>query len=652
MIRLKVASIYLALFLCVTLAPDLLVHSSESADWLPGWGKRVRIDIDSAKVDEPLSHFPLLICLSQSAGINDDDVTFVFDEVGSNSSRIAFTSEDRVTGLFYEVESWDSTPDSEAAYIWVRVPAVSNASPTKLFLYYDNSQPDNPMHSPENLWDDGFVGVWHLHETAGNHFDSTGNGNPGTAQNGLAQNTVGQIDGADSFDGIDDYVEIAEDGSDFDITGDVTLSAWINLNTIPGHHENIGIVSKWEKTGERRSYLLDLRGYADEYVLARAYGSWDGFDRTFAQQYLHYTGNPTNSWRFLTGTIDVDGDITLYIDGGVLDGSIARVDYSAPGVIYETDIPVMIGNMNEQDRAGYNANEYFDGIIDEVRISNVVRSHAWVKAEYYSGIDGLVTYGSEEMLGDCAPSGRTIEGWACGGSWNPDDCCSDTCGIYSPEPSDVYCIDNASDIGEGACNWGGGWSVYNGYRDGGYICCDDVKSPEADLDGDGIMGCADVCPNDTNNDIDGDGVCGDVDNCPSVYNRSQIDSDGDGLGDLCDDLPFCGDGIVQWHRGEECELGVGNECGPRKRCIDCFCEPAPYCGDGIVQWSRGEECELGVGNECGPGRKCVDCACVSSNPSCGDGKIQWKRGEQCEIPPLDRCGPGKECIDCRCERVE
>ncbi len=44
------------------------------------------------------------------------------------------------------------------------------------------------------------------------------------------------------------------------------------------------------------------------------------------------------------------------------------------------------------------------------------------------------------------------------------------------------------------------------------------------------------CNKDTiDTDVDGDGVTGTVDNCPNVPNPNQIDTDNDGSGDLCDD---------------------------------------------------------------------------------------------------------------------
>jgi hypothetical protein len=61
---------------------------------------------------------------------------------------------------------------------------------------------------------------------------------------------------------------------------------------------------------------------------------------------------------------------------------------------------------------------------------------------------------------------------------------------------------------------------------------------DTDSDGDGTPNCNDACPNDPQNDVDGDGVCGNVDNCPDDSNSDQADADGDGIGDVCEEVTF------------------------------------------------------------------------------------------------------------------
>ena len=57
---------------------------------------------------------------------------------------------------------------------------------------------------------------------------------------------------------------------------------------------------------------------------------------------------------------------------------------------------------------------------------------------------------------------------------------------------------------------------------------------ELDDQGMEIYSAVGVVDSDSNVDIDGDGVPDDIDNCPSVFNPFQIDSDDDGVGNVCD----------------------------------------------------------------------------------------------------------------------
>jgi hypothetical protein len=109
--------------------------------------------------------------------------------------------------------------------------------------------------------------------------------------------------------------------------------------------------------------------------------------------------------------------------------------------------------------------------------------------------------------------------------------------------------------------------------------------------------------------------------------------------------------MVQWKKGEQCEPGIGNECGPHGECIDCACVSDSLCGNGIVNWNAGETCEP-PGSVCGwEGNSswiCSDTCQCEYVGLCGDGKVQWNRGEECELGVGNECGPYGECIDCRC----
>ncbi len=95
-------------------------------------------------------------------------------------------------------------------------------------------------------------------------------------------------------------------------------------------------------------------------------------------------------------------------------------------------------------------------------------------------------------------------------------------------------------------------------------CSDDDENPPVvlDADGDGVPDAIDNCPQAANadqidsdgdgsgdvcdppttgggtNDADNDGIEDSADNCPTVANPDQADSDSDGLGDVCDSTPF------------------------------------------------------------------------------------------------------------------
>ncbi len=107
------------------------------------------------------------------------------------------------------------------------------------------------------------------------------------------------------------------------------------------------------------------------------------------------------------------------------------------------------------------------------------------------------------------------------------------------------------------------------------------NDPDNDVDGDGICGDEDACP-EIHNDFDGDGVSCPDDNCPADFNPDQADGDDDAVGDACDNCPNDPNGP-----NEDCD---GDPATPDEQCDDGdndgfgdVCDPCPDDPDNACQ---------------------------------------------------------------------
>ena len=332
------------------------------SNWLTGWTYRKQITIDEAKVDADLTNFPVRVSLSPA--------NFDYSKALSTGYDIRFTSSDGSTTIDFEREYWNLGVSSTTEF-WVEVPSVaSSTASTTFYMYYGNATASD-ISSSTAVWDANFKGVWHLKETGSNPqiIDSlnVNNSNANTSD----PTTLGKIDGAMDFElSNSDYLRFPTSDSLITFTY-ITWEFWIKPETVGVNQlfleKYCGVSDVW--------YQFVLWSSDNIRFLFKSYGGTDGL-------VTDTTTLTTGTWYYVVATAD-GTNLKIYINAGT--PTSASQNGSA------TDSS---GSVYFSSRGGTVLP--FDGIIDEVRVSNSARSVAWIKASYNSGNDTLLTYGSEE----------------------------------------------------------------------------------------------------------------------------------------------------------------------------------------------------------------------------------------------------------------
>ncbi|NTW31414.1 MAG: DUF2341 domain-containing protein [Bacteroidetes bacterium] len=344
-----------------------------SEELINGWQYRRKITVDQTKIDADLNDFPFLVSLSGS--------NFNFSKARSDGYDIRFTSFDGTTLLKYERERHDQT--NNLAEYWVKVPYVSGTVNTYIYMYYGKSDATDGA-DPSNVWDANFKAVYHLKDSTTSIIkNSTGNNNHGTK--GSANNPL-EADAkiAKGQDFSSDNIDV---GSNLKFNGSkvLTVEAWANPNSFPArvgnYGTNLGIVYHADGIGGTEGYRFFA--HSDD---SKIYFCPSWYVGAASSQVC-----PIGEWHYWTGTFDADlasDQVKLYKDG-TLDGTATR-----NSALVESSTNVFIGRGGDGPNYEYN---YWDGKLDEIRISQTARSAAWIKATYYSGNNTLLTFGSEEQ---------------------------------------------------------------------------------------------------------------------------------------------------------------------------------------------------------------------------------------------------------------
>ncbi len=255
----------------------------------------------------------------------------------------------------------------------------------------------------------GIVSLWKFDEGSGNIAIDSVNGNQGTIIGGAR--TSGQVGGALSFDGVNNYVRVLDNFNlDFGPSQDFSLEAWIKAKADQTSFQGT-ILAKLNPPGQpayKRSYgySLMVRGVADlinEGKMGVWLGDGNASDGLFALYSVETYDDDT--WHHVVATIDRDSLAILYIDGS----AVNNADVSHLSSLDESNFENL-----EIGREGVYDTYWFNGLIDEVAIYDRTLTPEEIQHHYQDGLHGL-GYDVECVL---PPSGL-VSWWP--GDENADD---------------------------------------------------------------------------------------------------------------------------------------------------------------------------------------------------------------------------------------
>lgn len=321
--------------------------------------RRKIITIDHTKVTGgPHVRFPLYVAITD---VELDD-------------RIAFVESTTERPLAYERERF--APGTGELVAWVAIPSLSSTTDTTVFLYYgDPAAADTEQRT--GVWDTSFAAVWHLAEELGGPGairDSTFNANTGTDAGTPVLNALGKVGRAIRFDGGNDSISVADSASLNTVASRGTLEMWVNFDAARGADyqrllmggnslapDSTGNEWATNQLGQYYYYPADAGGY-----------NYADIDIPFVDGRWHHVAV---TQEFSTRAVQM-----------FLDGALQTTSYT--GTLWtrtQTPATWYFGGRPPNSTK-------FAGMMDEIRVSTIVRSPGWIATEFANQNDPTKFY--------------------------------------------------------------------------------------------------------------------------------------------------------------------------------------------------------------------------------------------------------------------
>lgn len=342
------------------------------------WLYRVKITTQNSQVDADLTGFPIYVDLSLlPAGFHAN--------VKSDGGDIRVTTADEVTEVAREVVFYDAALDKGELHFKANILDASNVD---FYIYYGNAAASDyaatDTYGANNVWDSNYKAVYHMQQdpsgTSPQVKDSTSNANHLVMSGGMPSSALVDVKLGKgiNFDGSND---VLTSQNSIGIGGSAarTLSMWHKPTS-----SNKNVIG-WgtNSTGQH----WDILFYSN-----LMWCHWNGSGNDNLAQGAAATLN-TLFHTYHTFSGGTPGNVISYVNG------VSGGTKSTSGV-NTTNGVLRVG-------AGtYTATDRIAGWIDELRISNIVRSTTWMSTEYknQNNNSAFFSFGSQEANGGPPPS--------------------------------------------------------------------------------------------------------------------------------------------------------------------------------------------------------------------------------------------------------
>lgn len=324
---------------------------ADAQNWMGGYRYRKLITIDRSKIENDPTSFNQWINHHVLLQLEHADLRYENDAFEPKISHpqgldISFAlPASSQTALKFQLESYDAAHGKVAC--WIQIPSLvtkSGRTSTSVYMYYGSTNYHNPLAPATQA-------MWNAMYPYANHFNEGAEGVIGTAA---------------SFNGnrrmlINTRVPIT-----------FTFTAWIKLNTT--NQEQMIIAND---TAGRGGFQLKINNEGKPVITTYNAGG--------ARTLVGTTILQANEWYLLSLYYD-RGRISEFLVNGALAGNFTTTITMAPGG------QMVIGSSKQQD-------QYFNGFMDELRISELPITRPWFLTEYnmIKNPGGVFTGAAEEV---------------------------------------------------------------------------------------------------------------------------------------------------------------------------------------------------------------------------------------------------------------